>query len=183
MASVFPIRNLHDHLGLSYGAATDITYDQEIYNLDKLKLLHDNDFENLCESICRPGVTVVDKTGVDMPNPVIPFSLWADMNLSSMTYYLWYPDKISSTIGAANVILQVVRLIISLKELQEAHEHPSTAPKFNDKYMVKTLNTIVDYLHGYLGESNIPLDYVVCYYPSVTIEADDPSVNYKTIKE
>ena len=92
-----------------------------------------------------------------MPNPVIPFSLWADMNLSSMTYYLRYLDKLSSTIGAANVILPVVRLIRSLKERQEDHEHPANAPKFNYKYMVKTFNTIVDYLRGYLEESKIAL--------------------------
>ena len=51
----------------------------------------------------------------------------------------------------------VVRLIRFLKERQEDHKQPATAPKLNEKDMVKNLNSIVDYLRGYHGEYNIPL--------------------------
>ena len=49
--------------------------------------------------------------------------------------------------------------------------------------MVRTLNTIVDYLCGYIGESNIPLSYMAYYDPTVKPEAYDPSANLKTSEE
>ena len=157
MAAAVLIRTLYAHLGFYAGSATTITDDQGIYNLGKLKLLHNNYCENMCKYIRRPGEKIVGQGGVDIPKPGIPVSLRAAMKLTLTTYYLWHLDKISRNIGMANITLPVLHFIISLKEHQEAHEHTETAPKFNDKYMVKTLNTIVDYLCGFLGESNIPL--------------------------
>ena len=51
MAAAIPIRGLYAHIGLSDGAATNITDDQGIDSLYKLKLLHDIYCENLCKSI------------------------------------------------------------------------------------------------------------------------------------
>ena len=44
--------------------------------------------------------------------------------------------------------------------------------------MAKNLNTIVDYLWGYLGESKILMAYMVCDEPAVTLEADNRFENY-----
>ena len=121
MADAFPIRNLYNILLFSAGAATTITNYQGIDNLEKLKLLHNNDCENLCKSICHPGVTIVGQCGMEIPNPRITFSLRAALNLTLTTYYLWHLDKTPRTIGAENATFLVVRLIISLKERQEVH--------------------------------------------------------------
>ena len=56
-----------------------------------------------------------------------------------------------------NVTLLVVCSIRILKERQEDHKQPENTPKLNEKDMVKTLITIVDYLQGYLGDNKIPL--------------------------
>ena len=137
MAAVVTIRNLYACLGFSAGATTVITDDQGIDNLDKLNLLHDHDCGNLCKSICCPGVTIVSQGRVDIPNPGISVLLWDDMNLTLTTYYLRNLNKISRTIGAANLSLPMVRPVIILKEHQEYHEQPATAPKLNKKNMVK----------------------------------------------
>ena len=79
--------------------------------------------------------------------------------------------------------MPLICLIKILRERQESHEQPGTAPKSNEKYMVKTLNTIVYDLCGYIGEYKIPLAYVVCDEPAVAPEADNPSTNYKTTEE
>ena len=77
----------------------------------------------------------------------------------------------------------MLRLIRSLKEHQEYHDQPETAPKLNEKDTVKKLNTIIDYLCGYLCESMISLDYVVHDDPEVTPEAYDPYANHEKIEE
>ena len=118
MDSEVPIKTLCPRLDFSAGATNNITNDQGIDNLDELKLLNDNDCENLCKSIRCPGEKVFGQGGVDIPNPGISVSLRANMNLILTTYYLWHLDKISRTICEVNVTLLVVRLIISLKERQ-----------------------------------------------------------------
>ena len=80
--------------------------------------MQDNDCENLCKSICCLCGKIIGQDRVDIPDLVIPISLRATMNLKLTTYYLSYLDNISMPIGATNVILPLVRLIISLKELQ-----------------------------------------------------------------
>ena len=105
------------------------------------------------------------------------------MNLTLTKIYLQNLNKISRTIDALNVIFLVVFIIIILKEHQGAHEHPATAPKLNDKDMVKTLNNILNYLCVYLGESKIPLSYLVHDDPVVEPDTEDLSDNYEMTEE
>ena len=131
MATAVTIRNLYARLGFSVGSATTITNDQGIDSLYELKLLHDNNCEILWNSIHRSGDTIIGQGGVDIPNPGIPVSLWANMNPALTTCYLRHLDKISRIIGTTRINLSVVRLSINLKEHQESHEQPATAPKSN----------------------------------------------------
>ena len=157
MAAAFTIWILYARLVFSSGATTTITDDQGIDNLDKTNLSYNNDSENLCKYILCPGGTIVGHGVVEIPNLGIAVSLQAGMNLTLTTYYLWQVYNISRTIDAGNVTLRVVRLIGSLKERQEDHEKLATAPKSNDKDMVKTFNNIVEFLCLYPVESKIPL--------------------------
>ena len=171
MSSVVPIGTLYACLVFSPGSETSITDKQGIDNIDKRKIFHNNDYESICKSIHCPCGTIFFQGEVDITNPRIPVSLRATMNLILTTYYLQHLDKISRIIGAANATLPVERPIKILKERQKGHEQPATTPILNKKDMVKTLSTIVDDLHGYLGESKIPLAYVMRDEPAVTPEA------------
>ena len=86
MAAAFYIRNLHASLGFSTRSTTTITDDQVIDNQDTFKILHGNDFENLCKYIHCPGSKIFGQGRVDIPNLRIPVSIQATMNLTITTY-------------------------------------------------------------------------------------------------
>ena len=84
------------HLGFTNAAAVFTTDQQGLDSLDEFCPLMDDEVENLIETTCHPGGTILKtqpgRAGAPalppIPNPRIPVSLHAENNLQLMCYLL-----------------------------------------------------------------------------------------------
>jgi len=178
MAEPVAIRAALQRLGFTEAAATYITGDQNLDNLDEIALLTDDKVEGLCKVIRRPGGTVPNAAaggGNPIPNPGIPVSMRAEDNLQLACYWLRYQKRTSRIPTAAQITLENIRSLRELKEWEEEHKDVEK-PEINPKDWPRTIEAIEEYLRGCLGVTKIPLAYVV--RDTQDIPAVDPAGNY-----
>jgi hypothetical protein len=79
-------------------------------------------------------------------------------------------------------MLASVRALRALRDYEKEYKQPTDAPDDMDKkYMITTLDNIKSYLGKYVGNTKVPLSYVVIHDdPKVISDADNPARNYKT---
>jgi hypothetical protein len=189
MAAIAAFRTSLRALGFSAAAATSITDDQEISSVDELKILMNADVVELCKALRRPGGTINNPQAAlrgqpnRIPNPGINVPLRAVENLKMAAYYVRHYERISRPMDPAMITLVAVRALRPLKEHEESHEQPDEVPTFEEKDMVKTIDSIDSYLRSYLGERKVPLAYVTRQDAVVTPSVDDPPANYTTVEE
>jgi hypothetical protein len=181
------MRNAYIRLGLVGAAATFITEDQAIDNLDELRLLKDDEIETLCKVICRPGGTIVNPGAVAgqpavISNPGNQVPLRAEKNLKLASYWLRHSVRVSRPRAVADLTLENVRSIIELKDTEEANKPPE-APTISSKDWPRTMESILDYFRSYLGETGIPLAYVIRKDIAVKPSIEDNELNYHTKQE
>jgi hypothetical protein len=168
-------------LGFSNPAAHAIVDDQGIDTIPELALLTDDEVENLCKVIRRPGGTINNPNAAAgqpavIPNPGIPVTLRAENNLKLGCYLSQYNAKVSREVTPATLTLVSVRGVRSLKEWEGNQDDPSPPDGIiNSKDWAKTMESIVEYLRGNLGVTKVPLSYVVRDDPDVPADADDPA--------
>lgn len=160
-------------LGMSDAAAAAIVDEQGINSILELQLLTDTEIENLCKVVRRPGGTMPNPaaTGHDtrnanqpdiIPNPGIPVSLRAENNLKLAAYWCRFRVKTSRTTEPADIQLDEIRKIRSLRDWELAHEDPKVPENLiNNRDWTKTMDGIVEHLRNCLGSTGIPLAYVV----------------------
>ena len=102
-------------LGWSGTAQGMIVVGQQIDSLDELTLLTDDDVENLCKVIRRPGGTIenpnADEDGQQdrIPSTGTQISQRAETNLKLSCYYLRHQTKISRKVDAGGITIENVR--------------------------------------------------------------------------
>ncbi len=99
------------------------------------------------------------------------------MKLASY-YCSHYDRRFSFDLVPGDITL--VRGIIPFKKNEEAHVQPEAMPTFNEKDMVKTIDS---YLRSYLGDDKSPLSDVTQPGVEFSPAADDPPANYETLKD
>ena len=182
MAEAVAIRAALQRMGCTQAAALLLTDNQEMDELAEFALLKDDEVENLCKVIRRPGGTMpnpnaaVDGQPAQIPNPGSAVSLRAENNLKLMCYFLRYKDRTSRGVVAGDVTLANVRALRDHKEWEENHTDVD-APEINTKDWPRTIEAIEEYLRGCLGVSKIPLAYIVRAAVAVP-EGADPAGNY-----
>ena len=97
--------------------------------------------------------------------------LWADTNLKLTCYYLRYRDIISRATVAADITLENVRRTHDLRANESNH----------DSDWPKNIEMLQEFLRGYLGETRIPLAYVI--RDDLTIPAVDPLGGYTSVQD
>ena len=178
MANV-AMRSAFQRLGFTVEAATRITDTQGIDSVEELLLLTDHDVENLCKALKRPGGTI-QVAGANQPDPGVQVSLRAETNMKLACYFLRHRVRISRVSHAADITIANTRSVREMKLTEENHENPSDPPTISHKDWPKTMEAIEEYLRNYLGETGIPLAYVVRKDEAVPPEADDPATNYES---
>jgi hypothetical protein len=184
MAQVNALRQAYVRLGFTNAAAQCITADQGIDSLEELRVLRDADISNLCKVVRRPGGTIPNPGGAPgmIPNPGIPVSLRAETNLKLASFWLRHQAKVSRTVAAADIMLAAVRLLRELKDSEDNADPKVDPPLINDKDWTKTMEAIEEHLRSHLGETNIPLSYVVREEVGMPIDPD-PSAGYSLIQD
>ena len=186
MAAIVALRQLYERLGLSQAAARHIIDVQGIDSLQEIGYLDEDGISNLCKAVRRPGGSIAnpdhDPNEDDGPNnrPTIPFtgiqvSLLAEENLKLLSYYIRHLERVSRTPNIGSITRTTVRKLRELRAAEANHENPSITPKIDDRNWAKTLEGLEEYLRGHLGETKVPLAYVLRPDPTIPDEADDPS--------
>jgi len=101
-------------------------------------------------------------------------------HLKLAAYWLCQQDKVARVVTPAQVLLDTMRAVRAKRDADAAYKNPVTAdyPVINDKDWPKTIESIVEFLGTFLGETNkIPLVYVIRETVGLP-EGDDPSDRY-----
>jgi hypothetical protein len=155
--------------------------------LEEIKLLKDEDVQDLCKVLRRPGGMIADPNPVDpfnigmIINPGIVVPMRAQTNLQLASYFLCHQDRILHPTQAADITAASVRSMQPISEHEKAVRETADVPKLNEKDMVKTFDAIDSYLRVTLGETKIPLAYVTRENQEVPDPVDNPETNYTTM--
>lgn len=178
MAQVAALRQAFVRIGFTNEAAQIITDVQGIDSLEEVRILTDEETGHLCKSIRRPGGMIANPNAAagqppQVPNPGVNVAMRAEISLKLMAYYLRHAVRVQRTVTAPDITLERIRSLRGLRDTEEAHEDPTEMPTINPKNWPKTMKAIEDYLTTYLGETGIPLAYVVRRMVALPPDPDD----------
>ena len=162
---VAALRTALGRIGFSNQAATAITTVQQIDSVEELGLLEDEAVYNLCKVTRKPGGTITNNAAVvgapaNISDPGTQVSLRAENNLKLTAYWLRHRVRTSRATTAADITLVNIRTVRELLKTEKANVNP-VPPVIDDRDWPKTMEAIREWLRTYLGESGIPLAYVI----------------------
>ena len=145
MAEATAIRTMLERIGFTQEAATEITGDQGINSVDELRILDDEQSENLCKVLRRPG----GESGGN-PNRGVQVSAKAEEALKLAIYYVKHQDRVSRAVDVGQMTLVSIRKLVKQRDTEKNHSDPDIPPKIDAKDWPKTMeglrNTSVNLL-------------------------------------
>jgi hypothetical protein len=176
-------------LGFTQEAALLMTVEQGMHDLSDLQRLKDSEAESLCKVLRTPGGTIPNEPAqqllgaAERRNPGTTVSVLAQNNLKLLCYYLRDRARRSRTVHAEDIDIYTVRSITELKTTEESWKNPTSdqIPKIDPNDWAKNIDSIDQYLGGFLGMTGVPLPYVTRKDQVVVADDDDP--NYATDDE
>ena len=183
MAAAIAIRNLYVRMGFTQAAATEITDNQEYDSLNELRLLSDANVAKLCKVVRRPGGQIPNPAGAAgamIPDPGIPISLRAENNMKLLTFYTRDLDRLLRNEPVASITLAKVRSLRELKEHKQAYNNPMSDITLHKTDWSRNMEVILEHLRLTMGETKIPLAYVVRQTHKVAPAATDQQEGYET---
>jgi hypothetical protein len=161
--------------------------------LEEVVFLNDKDIDSLVKQLQRPGGGVIAGPAIVIgaaqvaPGPLVAYhvhsvSIRAETNLKLAVFYLRHQARISRIVAPARVALTVVRRLGSTKEYEENFKVAAEQPVIHEKDWPRTMEAIRDFFGSVLGETGVPLAYVV--RENVEIPPGTyPSEGYITVAE
>ena len=101
------------------------------------------------EGICRVLIIPRGTTG-GMSSPEVSVSVMAEENLQGMIYYIKYFKIIGRTYTHADIEIYKVRAMYHQRDMEEVHKDPEVLPTVNPREWPKTLETVEEYIRGFL---------------------------------
>ena len=166
MADVVALRAALARLGFSAKGAGFITKDQGLDTLDELKVLTNDEIESLCKVVRRHGGTIPNPNAGDPGQPATlsnteeQVSLQAELNLNLAFDYLRFKDQTSQVVGAPEMNLVNNRRLRNQRDWEKSHKYVD-APELSLRDWSRNIESIEEWLRGFLGVTKIPLAYVV----------------------
>ena len=189
MADGTALRTALVRLSFSANAAAAIVNVQGVNTIEALLHLEDEQVENLCKVVRRPGGSIdnpaaeppeplgahpsqaerdahEDATAAALrqpariPDPGLMISLPSEENLKLACYLLRHQIRIGVTPTPALITMQRIRAMSHLRTAERKHEDPEL-PKLDKKDWPRVFDAIVNHLTECLGVTGIPLAYVV----------------------
>lgn len=180
------MRGVFTRLGFTVDAARVIVDDQGIDDIQEMTILSDLEVENLCKVVRRPGGVIPNPNAAEGQPQVIPnqgsqVSLRAENNLKLACFWLRHRVRTSRETTPPNVTLASVRTVRELRLSEQSYDTPHESPTINDRDWPRTIEALEEYFRNYLGETKIPLAYVIRKDRNVPADPD-PSANYSTVQ-
>ena len=171
-ADMAAARQMLVRMGLTNEAATVVVAadGQGLVTIDDFAQLNEKSVEGVCRSLRRPGGQT---NGV--VNRGVSVSAMAESNLQGMIYYIKHFKRVSRTCTYAQVLLPNVRALYHQRDTEKAHKDPEVVPTVDPNDWPKTLETTIEYIHGFRGVDGHPLSYVFNKEMVPPPEADDPA--------
>jgi hypothetical protein len=193
MATSATMRTTFERLGFTPVAASSLEgNDRGINILDEVVFLNDKDIDSLVKQLRRPGGMIAGPAivggaaqvnpGPLVANPGHSMSIRADTNLKLEVFYPRHQARISRIVAPASVALTVVRPLRSTKEYEEKFKVTAEQMVINEKDWPRTLEAIHEFFGSVLGETGVPLAYVVCENVDIP-PGTEPSEGYITVAE
>jgi hypothetical protein len=194
MATSAKMRAMFERLGFTPGAASSLEVnDHGINTLEEVVFLNDKDIDSSVKQLRRPGGGVIagpmivggavqGNPGPLVDNPGHSVSIRTETNLKLAAFYLSHQARISIIVAPASVALTVVRFLHSTKEYKENFKVTAEHPVINKKDWPKTMEAICELFGSFLGETGVPLAYVVRENAEIP-PGTGPSEGYITVAE
>ena len=198
MADLVALRQALQRIGFTNEAATYITNEDEggMNDLASFRILTDDEVDDLCKTVRRPGGLVANPNAADAgqpaqtANPGIPVSLKACANLKLMCYFLRFKRNTSRAVAAPDITQANLDRLRGYKQWEEDHDDPDP-PEINfgaNALWPRIMETMEAHLCRCLGVEGFPLAYIVRDTVAVPDEDDDPDnwspdTVYGTIQE
>lgn len=183
MASAAALRTLLTRLQFTNEAAASIVNEQMMRDLAQFALLTDDEVTNLCKVTRRPG-GLLPNPNANAPgqppmitNPGVSVSLVAENNLKLACYWLRFKERTSRVVTPEMVTLDSIQTMRRFKLWEEQHRDVDP-PEINVRDWPRTIEAIQEYLRGCLGDSKLPLAYVIRKHEEVP--ETDPEGGYAT---
>ena len=158
------MRALFQRVAFTADASTALVDEQGLNSLGELRMLTDDDCNNICKIIKRPGGTIQNANGDNVANPGHSVSLVAEKNLKLAVFYLKHKERCSEPVIFADVTLASVRNLKSLYDLEQAYkapDDPDPSAIINPRDWTKTFDALEEHLESVLGVNGVPLNYIV----------------------
>jgi hypothetical protein len=136
MAALNAMRTMLQRIGFSAAASQVLVDEQGMDTLAEIhQLLTDDEIENLCKVIRRPGGTVPGPNSGDAPvnNPGTPVNLRAENHLKLLVFFLRHQERVSKETNVANVTLNTIRTVRELRDFESTYKAPDDPPSINSK--------------------------------------------------
>ena len=180
MADIVALRAALQRIGFTAEAATAITDEQQLNSLEEIRILKFSEVETLVKTLRRPG----GATGTPpVPNPGLNVALRAETNLKRTVFFLNHKWRTSRDVNAADITLDAIRALDTLRDQEANYEAPTDYPTLNDQDWPTTMDAIKAALRARQGEMGIPLSYVIRDDVVPPDDHRDPSTNYETISD
>ena len=184
------MRQAFIRLGCSQQAAQAVVDDQGIDSINELKILTDEEVENLCKAARRPGGQAASPSAgqegqqAEVPNRGTAIPLRAENNVKLASYMLKHRiDRVSRPTDMAFITLANARAVRELKEHEKNYKPPEEVPKIDEKDWPKTFEAIDERLSRLTGECDAPLASAARRAVEVPAAETDPETNYATATE
>jgi hypothetical protein len=183
MVAVNAMRTMFNRIGFTIAASQIIIDKQGLDSLDEIRLLTDDEIENLCKTVRCPGGKIPGPNPGDPPvnNPGTPVNLRAENHSKLLAFCLRHQERVSRRAAAANITLHTIHAFPELRDFELSYKPPDDPPAINAKDWPKTMESPHKCLCSYLGDRRIPLAYVVRKDEAVPV--DDPAGQYATVRD
>jgi hypothetical protein len=166
------MRAMFEFLGFTPGAAASLEGNNHgINTLEEVVFLNDKYIDSLVEQLQCPGgvisgPTIVGGAAQGNPGPLVAnpghsVSVRDETNLKLAVFYLHHQARISRIVAPASVAITVVRSLRSTKEYEENFKVTAEQLLINEKDWPMTMEAIREFFGSILGETGVPLAYVV----------------------
>ena len=165
MADLVAMRTMFGRLGFSDDAthAMADAEGQNLDNLDDFAQLTDTEVESLCAIVRRPGGTVDDGHGVQIPNRGVNVSFLSEKKFKLAVYFVKHKRRCSEAVAINDITVANITALQSLYDQEKAHKEPdiTEAEKIIDKRnWNKTFENLDDFIGKHLGLRGNPLTYL-----------------------
>jgi hypothetical protein len=154
--------------------------------LAEVGYLDDDDAENLANRVTHSDGSNTVGTGMDAvttANMGFTVSIRDDSNLHLCMFYLRHCTRTPHTPNVALLDLDRVRGFHDQRKWEENFKKTTVEPVINDKDWPRALENIREFLVSILGDTRVPLAYVIQADHIVPLYATDPADTYLTVDQ